>query len=300
MDSTIIPFNKNSDQTISSRQIAEATDKQHYHVKRDIEVMLKTLKIDASKFLGIYLDTMNREQTEYNLPSFEFTVLITGYDVERRAAVLKRWHELETGQAIPISQQFNEPELPTNHSEQIRIAIESVELAKIYGLEGNQALLSADRATNRIIGFSPLEALGHPALTQAMTYTPTQLRQMMTPPAESVMPANQKVSLPEPVQEPASGLRKQRGRYGLEGYHSFTELSDIVELLKREVVSILEQKGLIEFITPYRRWTLTGKGWKYGALYNPSKDDLIDRDTAALVPTHGYQPVFTNNVIDLF
>lgn len=91
--------------TMSSREIAELTGKQHFHVKRDIEVMLEQLEEDASKFGDIYRDAKNRAQTEYHLDRYHTEVLVTGYDVHRRAAVIRRWMELEqqaTQQVDPI------------------------------------------------------------------------------------------------------------------------------------------------------------------------------------------------------
>lgn len=53
--------------TMTSREIAELTDKEHFHVRRDIETMLVELERDALTFQSIYLDTLNREQIEYVL-----------------------------------------------------------------------------------------------------------------------------------------------------------------------------------------------------------------------------------------
>lgn len=53
---------------MSSREIAELTGKEHFNVVRDIRIMLDTLKLDVISFEGIYLDTLNRKQTEYLLP----------------------------------------------------------------------------------------------------------------------------------------------------------------------------------------------------------------------------------------
>ena len=47
--------------TMSSREIAEITEKRHPDVKRDIEVMLGQLQEDVSKFARIYFDSMNRQ-----------------------------------------------------------------------------------------------------------------------------------------------------------------------------------------------------------------------------------------------
>ena len=66
--------------TMSSREIATLCDKEHRHVKRDIEVMAEQLKIDASKFGHIYLDSMNREQTEYLLDKETCLCLVECYN----------------------------------------------------------------------------------------------------------------------------------------------------------------------------------------------------------------------------
>ncbi|WP_345887392.1 Rha family transcriptional regulator [Shewanella algae] len=83
---------------MSSREIAELTGKQHQHIKRDIQSMCSQLGIDASSFGHTYLDNLNRQQTEYRLPRRECEILVCGYDVVRRAAVIDRWLELETKQ----------------------------------------------------------------------------------------------------------------------------------------------------------------------------------------------------------
>ena len=85
--------------TMSSREIAVLTEKQHQHVKRDIESMLLDLKEDVSKFGRIYLDSMNREQTEYTLDRELTETLLTGYSAPLRRAVIARWRELEEGSA---------------------------------------------------------------------------------------------------------------------------------------------------------------------------------------------------------
>lgn len=85
-----------SQATMSSREIAELTGKEHFHVKRDIEHMLKELGKDASSFGGIYLDSMNRQQTEYRLDRELTQTLITGYSIPLRHKVIQRLNELES------------------------------------------------------------------------------------------------------------------------------------------------------------------------------------------------------------
>lgn len=98
------PQNANHDfvaRTMSSREIAELTGKRHPDVKRDIQAMAKDLKEDVSSFARIYLDAMNRQQTEYLLDREHTDCLLTGYSAAMRMAVIKRWRELESQVAQP-------------------------------------------------------------------------------------------------------------------------------------------------------------------------------------------------------
>ena len=47
------------------RKIAELCDKEHRNVLADIRTMCEQLNLDVLTFQHIYLDSMNREQTEY-------------------------------------------------------------------------------------------------------------------------------------------------------------------------------------------------------------------------------------------
>ncbi|QEK37367.1 hypothetical protein FYN22_09905 [Acinetobacter johnsonii] len=87
---------------MSSREIAELCEKEHFHVKRDCEVVFRGLNLDASKFGCTYLDSMNREQTEYLLDEELTMTLITGYSILLRNRVIKRWKELEDKASKPV------------------------------------------------------------------------------------------------------------------------------------------------------------------------------------------------------
>ncbi len=87
-------------QVMSSREIATLCNKQHQHVKRDVETMCQQLELDASKFGHIYLDTQNRQQTEYLLDKDTCLCLVAGYNAKLRMAIIKRWQELEEANAI--------------------------------------------------------------------------------------------------------------------------------------------------------------------------------------------------------
>ena len=87
-------FNHNQ-KSMSSREIANLTEKRHPDVKRDCEVMFQGLGIDVRKYAHIYFDTMNRQQTEYLLDEELTMTLVTGYSIVLRNRVIKRWKELE-------------------------------------------------------------------------------------------------------------------------------------------------------------------------------------------------------------
>lgn len=99
-------WNVGSMTQMTSREIANLTGKNHFHVKRDIEKMLSELELDVTKFGCIYLDGINRQQTEYILDEELIFTLITGYSVKLRNAVVKRWLELEN-QVVSLQNELN-------------------------------------------------------------------------------------------------------------------------------------------------------------------------------------------------
>ncbi|WP_291972023.1 Rha family transcriptional regulator [Candidatus Symbiopectobacterium sp.] len=104
---------------MSSREIAELTEKQHKNVKRDIEKMLVDLEEDTLSFEHIYLDSINRQQTEYLLERDHTECLLIGLCAIHRMRVIKRWHELEE-----LASQFF---IPQTYPEALRIAAQRAE-----------------------------------------------------------------------------------------------------------------------------------------------------------------------------
>ena len=95
-------FGNSEQKTMSTRIIAELCEKEHRNVKRDSEVMFQGLQLDALNFEHIYLDSMNRQQTEYLLDEELTMTLVTGYNIVLRNRVIKRWKELESQIAQPV------------------------------------------------------------------------------------------------------------------------------------------------------------------------------------------------------
>lgn len=114
-------LHKQSAVTMSSREIAELTGKQHAHVIRDIRAMLDALKDDP------VLDHVSEEKDGrgytacFHLDRELTETLLTGYSIPLRRRVIARLHELERQHA---------PRLPQNFAEALRLAADQADQAE--------------------------------------------------------------------------------------------------------------------------------------------------------------------------
>lgn len=94
----------NIQQTMSSREIAELTGKRHDHVLRDID----TLNANYEKLSfpkvgeGYYTlpSTGSQQHRCYELTKMQTIDLMTGYNIELRIKINRRWEELESNQKV--------------------------------------------------------------------------------------------------------------------------------------------------------------------------------------------------------
>ncbi len=151
----------NTEMTMSSREIAELTGKQHKNVTRDIESMLNELKLDALKFEHIYFDSMNREQREYRLDKDHTECLLTGYSAILRMRVIKRWHELEKQTQIQVPQSFAEAlQLAANQAKELEEKNQALAIAAPKA-EFADAIAGADKGVKlgqfaKAVGLGPV------------------------------------------------------------------------------------------------------------------------------------------------
>ncbi|EPG8295112.1 phage antirepressor KilAC domain-containing protein [Klebsiella michiganensis] len=89
--------------TMSSREIAGLTEKQHGHVCRDIEAMLKQLGESPEGYIQLWTHPQNGQKyREYRLDREHTECLITGYSAVLRMKIIRRLRELEdNANAIP-------------------------------------------------------------------------------------------------------------------------------------------------------------------------------------------------------
>jgi Rha family phage regulatory protein len=146
-------------QTMSSREIAELTGKRHDNVMRDARGMLVELygENDLLRFEGVYQGGNGERRPCFNLPKRETLILVSGYDLAMRAKIIDRWQELETQH--PTSDRLA-AKRRAGGTEVFSTFRGYKGLAKLCGLDENQAVLAANRATVRATGVAPLEEMG--------------------------------------------------------------------------------------------------------------------------------------------
>jgi phage antirepressor YoqD-like protein len=119
----------NNSLTMSSREIAELTGKQHSHVFRDIRKMLDELEIEHQEYIHIWTHPQNKQSyEEYVLGRKPTDCLLTGYSAKARMKVIDRWHELESRSQFQIPQTLGQAlQLAADQAKQLELAAPKVE-----------------------------------------------------------------------------------------------------------------------------------------------------------------------------
>ncbi len=120
--------------TMSSRVIAELTGKRHDNVLADIRKMLNELGINATDFSGTYKTGKNNSYEVFNLPKRETLILIGGYSVKLRTAIIDRWQELE----LEVAKLKAEKEAALKQRETLKVEYKPMTDAIQQSLESQQ------------------------------------------------------------------------------------------------------------------------------------------------------------------
>lgn len=131
---------------MSSQEIAELTGKRHDNVMADIRKML--VELHGEDRLLSFQETVERQNpsggspiksTCFNLPKRETLILVSGYNVQMRAAIIDRWQQLE--------EQLSAPALPKSLPEALRLAADLAEQKALAEQQRDEAI-----ATKALIG----------------------------------------------------------------------------------------------------------------------------------------------------
>jgi len=138
--------------TMTSREIAELTNKEHRNVLTDIRNMFEKLEIQSAEFSADYIDSRGRTYQEFKLPKDLTLTLISGYDVVLRYKVVKRVEELEN--RLGPKSFADALQLAADQQREIERQAKAIENLEPYALLGSAVI--ADAKT-----FSLTEAFKH-------------------------------------------------------------------------------------------------------------------------------------------
>lgn len=166
-------FNQTEQQTMGSREIAELTSKRHDHVLRDCDMMNENyVKMGLPKIgEGFYTHPINKQEyREFRLSKIQTLDLMTGYNLELRIKVNRRWEELENNVNIiqnPIAQiSRKEIALMLVQAEEEKEKLEQQN--QILSGENNQLI-------NQAKSLAPMASYANEVLQSTSTYTFTQV-----------------------------------------------------------------------------------------------------------------------------
>ena len=184
--SNLVTLSSNTS-TMTSREIAELTGKQHSHVMRDIRSMLEQISTDPTLdwFCQTeqYMDAKGEARDMYVMDKDTTYTLIAGYRADLRFKIIKRWQEIEA--------QIAQPQTKLSREDRYRLGVyrDAYKTAKMIGFEGNMALLAADNYCKNTLGTGVLAHMGATHLIadqRGKVYTPTELGQLVNPPMSAV------------------------------------------------------------------------------------------------------------------
>lgn len=120
--------------TMTSREIAELTGKEHFHVMRDLRILKEQLGEMFGGSIQFWIHPQNGQQyEEFVLDKDTSLTLLTGYDAVARMKVVKRWQELEAQQAPAFT-------IPKSLPEALRLAADLSEQNERLALERDEAV----------------------------------------------------------------------------------------------------------------------------------------------------------------
>lgn len=132
---------------MDSRDIAKLTKKRHADIMRDIRVMYE--KINERKTALVYKDKKG-ELRPYYLLNYEDTItLLTGYSIQLRSAVIKRWlylekhYQTERKKSIEIRNSFTDELKDRGYTKQHEYIQTTCQMKKPLGIVHQKSEMTA-------------------------------------------------------------------------------------------------------------------------------------------------------------
>ena len=100
----LIKFGGDQTQTMTSKEIAELTGKNHADVLRDIRNLQEQVGTESIFALSEYKDSTGRTLPMYSLDKKQTLLLVSGYNALLRLKIINRWEELEMQKSLPSYQ----------------------------------------------------------------------------------------------------------------------------------------------------------------------------------------------------
>jgi len=162
---------------MSSREIAELCEARHNDVVATIQRLFDqgVLRESRNTLRPFAPEGGGRPTQVYDLTKRDTLVVVSGYNAELRAKIIDRWQELEERAARPTIGSAAQAEI----SRERRLTMDqSLRLAKMAGLTGNQAVISANQITTAMTGIDTLGLMGITHMTAPTNdnlLTPTEI-----------------------------------------------------------------------------------------------------------------------------
>lgn len=132
---------------MDSRDIAKLTGKRHKHILRDVRDMYE--KLGQTKNGLTYLDKQGKEQPYFLLDYEDTITLLTGYSVELRSKVVKRWlylekhYQTERKKSIEVRNNFTDELKDRGYEKQFEYIQTTTQMKKPLGIKHKKAEMTA-------------------------------------------------------------------------------------------------------------------------------------------------------------
>jgi len=143
-----------NEQTMSSREIADLTNKLHKNVLVDCEKLNESyLKLGLAEISAdVYKDNYGREQKCFLLTRIQTFDLMTGYNIELRIKVNRRWEELEQKNKLDFSNPETVLQLAQNWKNEYDLRLKAEKQIKVLAPKAELMDRVLDTDTNIDVG----------------------------------------------------------------------------------------------------------------------------------------------------